>query len=119
MSRTITVTLYKTIFRPTSTFGSESWTMLQKIERRVQAIEMRYIRKVNGVARKHSIRGEVIGAKNKTNFRNSTPHQWSWFSHLIRIANIRIAKYILETKVQAKNGRGRPRRPWTESLMKY
>lgn len=41
--------IFKTIFRPVSTFGCESWIFNKRQIRRVQAVEVRYLWRTRGV----------------------------------------------------------------------
>lgn len=52
------MTAYKKMFRPTLAFGCESWVLIDRLKSKVQAEEMRYLRRVKGVARKDKIRND-------------------------------------------------------------
>src|SRR6185436_1185371 len=53
-------TLYKTIYRPTLIYGSETWVTSQKLKSKIQAAEMRFLRRIEGVKRIDKISNEHI-----------------------------------------------------------
>jgi hypothetical protein len=52
--------IFKTVFLPTLLYGTESVTILDKHKNRMQASEMKYLRKVTGKTRRDQIRNTTI-----------------------------------------------------------
>ena len=50
-----------TVVLPTILYGCETWTLQKSHEGKLQALEMRYLRKVEGVTRVDRIRNEDVG----------------------------------------------------------
>jgi hypothetical protein len=48
------VTVFKTVFRPTLTYSSETWTLITKHKSRLQTAEMKYLRRVEDKTKKRS-----------------------------------------------------------------
>ena len=114
------ITVYKTIYRPTLMFGSESWTLNESQKSRIQAMEMRYLRKVKGKTRMDKIRNEKI--REDLEVESVTDkleiQKLKWFGHLIRMNTNRPTKQIWECRTQNKRSRGRPKQTWNDELAK-
>lgn len=50
----------KKVVRPTILYGSETWTLYEKNISRINAMEMRFLRKIEGKTRRDKIRNEII-----------------------------------------------------------
>ncbi|KAI5747504.1 hypothetical protein M8J77_015356 [Diaphorina citri] len=60
VSKRTKVTVFKTVFRPTLTYSSETWTLITKHKSRLQAAEMKYLRRVEDKTRRDRIRNQTI-----------------------------------------------------------
>lgn len=58
IANTTKTTVYKTIFRPILTFGGETWNLTNNIKSRVQAMEMKFLRRILGITRRNRVRNE-------------------------------------------------------------
>src|SRR5699024_5935177 len=54
------VTIYNSLFRSVLTYGHESWILTERTRSRVQAAEMRFLRRIVGVSRMDRIRNTRI-----------------------------------------------------------
>ena len=60
MSRSAKTLVYKAMIEPTLTYGAESWVLKEREKQRVQAAEMRVLRKIAGVRRIDHVRNDDI-----------------------------------------------------------
>ena len=56
ISKETKMKIYKSVFRPILTCGCESWIVTNKLRSKIQAAEMKYLRRVQGVTRLDRIR---------------------------------------------------------------
>lgn len=120
VSQKTKLTVYKTIFRPTMTYGCESWVLTQKMKLRLEATEMKYLRRVKGVSLRDKIRSSQIRAELVINPVTSfiEQKQLTWWGHLLRMDQDRQAKRIWETMKVGKRKRGRPQETWDNTIGK-
>ena len=50
LSREARLAVFRTVYRPILTYGHEQWAMTAKVRSRVQAAEMRFLRRTAGVS---------------------------------------------------------------------
>lgn len=111
------MTVYKTIYRPILTYGSESWVLSDRLLSRLQATEMKYLRRVKGVTRMDRIRNDRIRELDIESIKQTIEeNKLKWFGHLVRMNEERPAKLVLEAKVQGKKRRGRPQKTWNMTV---
>ena len=63
LSRSAKMLVYKTMIEPTLTYGAESWVLKEREKQRIQAAEMRVLRKIAGVRRIDHVRNADIRAQ--------------------------------------------------------
>ena len=63
LSKTTKLRVYNAIVKPTLLYGSETWTLQKRHINKLQAVEMRYLRKVEGVTRMDKVRSDDIRRK--------------------------------------------------------
>ena len=112
------MTVYKTIFRPILTFGSESWILNNTMKSRIQATNMKYLRRVLGKTRRDRIRNDVIRneLEVKPIIQKIEEQQLKWLGHLTRMNNNRPTKQVWEAKPQKAKKRGRPKKTWNDEI---
>ncbi|XP_044757830.1 uncharacterized protein LOC123315984 [Coccinella septempunctata] len=112
--------VYKAIYRPILTFACESWVLDRRQKSRMQAMEMKYLRKVRGITRMHRVRNDLIrediGIEPLQDFIEK--RQLSWWGHLNRMNHERPARKVWEAKVTGKRRRGRPVTTWDKQMGK-
>jgi len=114
------VSVYNTVYVPTLTYGHESWTMTKRMHSRIQASEMRFLRKIAGKRRIDKIRNEEIrkqvGVSELRNKLESS--QLRWYGHVVRMSDNRLPKQILNsgTENMGKRPRGRPKLRWHDQI---
>jgi len=52
--------VYKSIFCPILTYGCESWVLTKNINSKIQAAEMKYLRRIKGITRRGRVRNEMV-----------------------------------------------------------
>lgn len=116
--KNIKIEVIKKVVRPTILYSSESWTLSGKQKTRINAIEMRFLRKIQGKTRRDRIRNETYRQqlKIKPICDIIMEGQLRWFGHVCRMPEERLTKRVYETKVQGKNKKGRPRRTWNDGI---
>ena len=60
ISREAKVAVFKAVAVPTLTYGCESWVLRERERSRLQAAEMRVLRKIAGVSRLDHVRNEMV-----------------------------------------------------------
>lgn len=112
------IKVFNTIYRPVLTYGCESWNLSISQKNKIQAMEMKYLRRVLGVTKEDRIRNiqirEELGVKPVTHFIEM--RQLSWWGHIQRMNNNRQVKLVYEARPQTKRKRGRPRKTWNQEI---
>ena len=108
--------VYKTVIKPTITYGAECWVVRKKHENRLNVSEMRMLRWIRGKTRKDHVRNQIIQEDAKvcqmlTFLRQKRLHL---YGH-IRRREDNLSRNIMDMVVPAKKRMGRPRRRWIDS----
>jgi hypothetical protein len=100
---------YKTVFVPTLQYGTERLTILDKHKNRMQASEMKYLRKVTGKTRRDQIRNTTIRNQLKQESVEVLMEKRTlrWCGHAVRMDLERRPKLVLEARPEGGRGRGR------------
>ena len=109
---------HNTIYCPTLLYGSEIWTLDSREYSRIQATEMKYLRRVVGKTKRDKIGNTTIRDQTNTNDIKTKieVNQLRWFGHVNRMNDNRIAKSVYCAKPQGKRPKGRPRKKWEEDI---
>ena len=72
--------MYKTVIKPTMTYGAECWAVRKKDENRLHVAEMRMLRWIRGNTRKDHVRNQSIQEDAKVCQMSTFLRQkwWSW-----------------------------------------
>lgn len=112
--------VYKTIFRPILTYGSETWTLSNRMKKKLEATEMKYLRRVKGSTLMDKVRNtqirEELEIKPVTEFVEK--RQLSWWGHLQRMDRDRPVRQVWEARMTGKRNRGRPKETWDDTVRK-
>ena len=60
LSKAAKLSVFKTIFVPILTYGHECWVMTERVRSQVQASEMRFLRRIEGVTLLDKVRSSEI-----------------------------------------------------------
>ena len=103
---------YKVVARPTLLYGSETWVTTKRDRTRLEATEMRFLRRVKGYTKLDKIRSEIIGKELEIPGIQDvrTKYKQSWIIHLERMDNNRLPKHALKYKPRGRRDRERPRK---------
>ena len=111
LSKKTKLSIFKTIFVPINTYGHESWVMTERMRSQVQAFEMRFLRRIEGVTLFNMVRHSEI----RKSF-NIAPllhlierSQLRWFGHISSMLREKLPKQALLAKVNGSTPVGHPR----------
>ena len=102
----------------------ESWTLTADTERRIQAMEMRCLRKLLGITYRDHISNEEV--RNRTRqaigphedlLTRVKRHKLKWYGHVTRSTGL--AKTILQGTVQGGRRRGRQTKIWEDNIPEW
>ena len=98
-------------------YACESWTLTAETEKRIQAMEMRCLRKLLGITYREPITNEEVRNRNR---QAIGPHKdllttvkqrkLRWYGHITRSTGL--AKTVMQGTVQGRRRRGRQRQRW-------
>ena len=110
------VTIFKSLFKSILTYGHESWILTERTRSRIQAAEMRFLRRIVGVSRMDHIRNtnirETIGIEPL--LLSTERSQLRWLGHLLRMAPNRLPRRIYLAIPDGRRPVGRPRTRWAD-----
>ena len=121
ISLPVKIKLYRTLIVSIFLYGCESWTTTAETERRIEAFEMKCLRKILGISylqrqTNRSVRHQAEAACGKQEPLLSTVkrRKLNWFGHICR--HNTLAKTILQGTVAGGRKRGRPRKTWLDNI---
>lgn len=118
ISRVTKMRVYNAVYLPTLVYGAESWTLHKKLESRLVAAEMRYLRKAVGKTRRDHIRNNTVREELKQEPIKDIVERrgLGWLGHLARMNEGRKAKEVWRARPTGRRTRGRPRIEWEEYI---
>ncbi|KAF6212004.1 hypothetical protein GE061_012522 [Apolygus lucorum] len=118
VSKRTKVAVYKSVYVPTLIHSSESWTTTSRHTSRIQASEMRYLRRVEGKSRRDRVRNQTIRSNLHVDPLNRRVEeaQLRWFGHVVRMPDHRQPRMAWEARFPGRRSIGRPRRRWEENV---
>ena len=110
--------MFKSIFIPILTYGHESWIMTERVRSQVQASEMRFLRRIQGVTMFDKVRSLEIRKSLQVEplLLRIERSQLRWFGHVSRMPQERLPKQVLLEKVKGERPVGRPRTRWLDQM---
>jgi len=110
--------IYTIILRPVLLYGSETWTLTQKLKSKIQATEMRVLRLIYGVTKRDKIRNDTIRESLKVESILSVieRNQLCWYGHVLRMDPSRDTKRMYDWKPSKTRPPGRPRKRWEDQI---
>ena len=118
LSRKAKISVFKSIYIPTLTYGHELWVMTERMRSRVQAAEMRFLRRVAGVTLLDRVRNTAIREDLGVEplLLRIERSQLRWLGHVLRMPPERLVKQVLLSNPVGTRPRGRPRRRWKDQV---
>ena len=118
LSKTTKLRVYNAIVMPTLLYGSETWTLQKRHMKKLQAVEMRYLRKVEGVTRMDKVRSDDIRMRLRQEDVVATVHRKKkqWLRKMEEMPEERLVKTVYMEEMPGKRPRGRPRKRWEDDL---
>ena len=111
LSKKAKLLIFKTVFVPILTYGHESWVVTERVRSQVQASEMRFLRRIEGVTLFNKVRSSEI--RKSLNIEplllQIERFQLKWFGHVRRMPQERLPKQALLAKANGRKPVGRPR----------
>ena len=112
------LSVFKAVFVPILTYGHESWVMTEWMRSQVQASEMRFLRRIEGVTLFKKVRSSEI--RKSLNIEQLLLRikrsQLRWFGHVSRMPQEKLPKQALLAKANGRRPVGRPRTRWTDYI---
>ena len=109
------LSIFKTAFVPILTDGHEFWVMTERMRSQVQASEMRFLQRIEGVTLFNKVRCPEIQKPLSIEplLLLIERSQLSWFGHVSKMSQERLPKQALHAKANGRRPVGRPRTRWT------
>ena len=110
--------IYKTVIKPTMTYGAECWTMKKKDEMLMNKTEMRMLRWIQGVSLREHKRNEEIreAATVQPIATYLMQKRLRWYGHVRRRDESHITRTVLDMEVEGVRPRGRPKLRYMDTI---
>ena len=112
----------RTLILSTFLYACGSWTLTAEIESRIQALEMRFYRRLLNISYKDHVTNEEV----RKRFQNATGvhddrltmvKKLRWYGHISR--SLVMAKTILQGTVKGARRRGRQKKRWEDNIKEW
>jgi exonuclease III len=110
--------IFRSVYRPTLTYGHELWVMTERIRSRVEAAEMRFLRRAAGLTLWDRVPSSTIRA----NLHVEPLLLWlersqlRWLGHVLRQPQERLVQRVFHAQPVGKRPVGRPRMSWRKYI---
>ena len=118
LSKKAKLSIFKAVFVPILTYGHVSWVMTKRARSQVQASEMRFSRKIEGVTPFNTVRSSEIRKSLDIEplLLEIERSQLRCFGHVSRMPQERLPKQALLAKANGRRPVERPRTTWTDYI---
>lgn len=109
----------RTMVESVMTYGAEVWTMGAEEKRRINTVEMDYLRRSARKSRIERVRNvdiRRIMEAEQTLVERVEVKGLKWFGHVLRMNNDRWPRRAWEWQPPGRRKRGRPRRSWNDNM---
>ncbi len=99
--------VYKTVIKPTMTYGAECWAVRKKDENRLHVAKMRMLRWIRGKTRKDHVRNHIMQEDAKVSQMSTFLRQkrLHLYAHIRRREEDNLSRTIMDMVVGAYRGR--------------
>ena len=118
LSRSTKLKVVNATVMPTLLYGCETWTLSKQQQLKVQATQMKVLRRIEGVTRLDRMRNVDIREKlrQESVLDAVKRKQGKWRVRLEEMSNERLTKKVFVGEMEGKRPRGRPRSRWTDNF---
>ena len=111
LSKKAKLSIFIAVFVPILTYGHESWVITERVRSKVQASEMRFLRKIKGVTLFNRMRSSEVrkSLNNEPLLLRIETFQPRCFGHVNRMPQERLPKQALLAKANNRRPVGLPR----------
>ena len=118
LSRSTKLKVVNATVMPTLLYGCEMWTLSKQQQLKMQATQMKVLRRIEGVTRLDRMRNVDIREKlrQESVLDAVKRRQEKWRFRLEEMSNERLTKKVFVGEMEGKRPRGRPRSRWTDNF---
>ena len=111
LSKKTKLSIFRTVSVPILPYGHKSWVMTERVRSQVQASEMRFLQRIEGLTQFNKVHSSEIrkSLNIKPLLLRSETFQLRWFGHVSRMPQERLPKQALLAKANGRRPVGRPR----------
>ncbi len=111
LSRKAKLSIYRSIYVPTLTYGHELWVMTERTRSRIQAAEMSFLRRVAGRSLRDRVRSSVTREELRVEqlLLDIKRSQLRWLGHLFRMPPGCLPGEVFQVCPTGRRPWGRPR----------
>ena len=110
--------LINSIFTPTLCYQAQTWTMNKSHQSKINACEMKCLRKTLNITRRDKVRNEIVRQQVGTTpcLKHIEKQRIKWFGHLTRLPADSMPARAYNQRMDGHKGRGRPRKRWIDGV---
>ena len=104
------------------TYGAETWTLTNKIEKMIMTWERKIVRKIYGPTKENGQWRIKTNLELMNKYKSQDIvmvikiRRLEWLGHVIRMNETRSVKKIFEGKLEGRRSKGRPRLRWINDV---
>ena len=118
------VRLYKALVTSIALYGCEAWTLTAELERRIQAFEMKCLRRILHTNYKDRKTNDYVWQQIEAQAGKQEPllatvkrRKMQWFGHTTRHNSL--SKTVLQGTVEGGRKQGRPHKSWMSNIKEW
>ncbi len=117
LSWKVKLSVYRSTYILTLTYGHELWVMTERTRSRIQAAKISFLFRVAGLSLKDRVRGSDIPKELRVEplLLRTERSQLRWFDHLVRVPPRRLPGEVFRP-FPSRRPRGRPRTCWRDYI---